>query len=82
MIACTSHHVPHAPVCPPWYPPQKYRLYLKKIGGYTPQERVDSDALQALHEHNVAQMAAQQAAQEAAGGAPSPDPYGALGEAW
>ncbi|KAL6771250.1 ROC75 [Auxenochlorella protothecoides x Auxenochlorella symbiontica] len=49
---------------------QKYRLYLKKIGGFTDRERVDSAALQRIHEQNVAQMAAQQAMQQslAAGG--------------
>ena len=29
---------------------QKYRLYLKKIGGYTEKDKVDHDELQKLHE--------------------------------
>lgn len=43
---------------------QKYRLYLKKIGGHSEKDRVDADALQALHEQNVQHMAAQQAMQQ------------------
>jgi SHAQKYF class myb-like DNA-binding protein len=43
---------------------QKYRLYLKKIGGHSEKDRVDADVLQALHEQNVQHMAAQQAMQQ------------------
>ena len=31
-------------------PLQKYRMYLKKIGGYSDKDKVDPDALQAIHE--------------------------------
>lgn len=31
-------------------PVQKYRMYLKKIGGYSDRDKVDPDALQAIHE--------------------------------
>eukprot|EP00890_Picochlorum_soloecismus_P001593 jgi/Picsp_1/2434/NSC_05895-R1_protein len=43
---------------------QKYRLYLKKIGGYTEKDKVDHDELQKLHETNVEQMASHQAMQQ------------------
>lgn len=43
---------------------QKYRLYLKKIGGYTEKDKVDHDDLQKLHETNVEQMASHQAMQQ------------------
>lgn len=43
---------------------QKYRLYLKKIGGHNEKDRVNADVLQALHEQNVQHMAAQQAMQQ------------------
>lgn len=42
---------------------QKYRLYLKKLGGYAEKDRIDSDVLQTLHEQNVQHLAAQQAMQ-------------------
>lgn len=42
---------------------QKYRLYLKKIGGHSEKDRIDADVLQSLHEQNVQHMAAQQAMQ-------------------
>ena len=40
---------------------QKYRLHLKKMGGYDEKERVDSEVLQRLHEQNIRHLAAQQA---------------------
>lgn len=43
---------------------QKYRIYLKRIGGYTQREKLEPDVLQKLHEQNVQQMAAQQALQQ------------------
>lgn len=64
---------------------QKYRLYLKKIGGYAERDRVDPDLLQRLHEQNVQQMAAQQAVQHsmaaATGGSAylGNQPYAAFG---
>ena len=42
---------------------QKYRLYLKKIGGHSEKDRIDPEVLQSLHEQNVQHMAAQQAMQ-------------------
>eukprot|EP00887_Chlorella_sp_A99_P004595 scaffold4.g4595.t1 len=42
----------------------KYRLYLKKLGGHTEKDKVDVDELQKLHEKNVQQMAQQQAMQQ------------------
>jgi len=43
---------------------QKYRIYLKRIGGYAQREKLEPDVLQRLHEQNVQQMAAQQALQQ------------------
>jgi SHAQKYF class myb-like DNA-binding protein len=43
---------------------QKYRIYLKRIGGYAQREKLESDVLQRLHEQNVQQMATQQALQQ------------------
>ncbi|GAB4823892.1 hypothetical protein N2152v2_010938 [Parachlorella kessleri] len=40
---------------------QKYRLYLKRLGGFNEKDKVEPEALQAIHEQNVQQMAAQQA---------------------
>ncbi|PSC67158.1 Acyl-[acyl-carrier] desaturase chloroplastic [Micractinium conductrix] len=42
---------------------QKYRLHLRRLGGFTEKDRVDVDALQRLHEQNVQQLAAQQVLQ-------------------
>lgn len=63
---------------------QKYRLYLKKIGGYHEKDKIEAEVLQSIHEHNVQQMAAQQAMQHSlaamsggyVGGA---EPYAAFG---
>lgn len=43
---------------------QKYRLYLKKNGGYTAKDKISSDRLQELHEENVQRMASQEAMQQ------------------
>jgi hypothetical protein len=56
---------------------QKYRLYLKKIGGHNEKDRVDADVLQALHEQNVQHMAAQQAMQHSMAAATGPAGVGA-----
>ena len=44
-----------SPVLPPRFPvisvaPQKYRLYLRRLGGLSDKDRADADALQRLHE--------------------------------
>lgn len=42
---------------------QKYRLHLRRLGGFSEKDRVEGEALQRLHEQNVQQMAAQQVLQ-------------------
>lgn len=43
---------------------QKYRIYLKKMGGYAAKDKISTDTLQELHEDNVRQMASQEAMQQ------------------
>ena len=45
---------------------QKYRLFLKKMGGFSSKDKVSVDTLQELHEENIRRMATQEAMQEAA----------------
>lgn len=45
---------------------QKYRLFLKKMGGYSSKDKVSVDRLQELHEENIRRMATQEAMHEAA----------------
>ena len=45
---------------------QKYRLFLKKMGGFTSKDKVSVERLQELHEENIRRMATQEAMQEAA----------------
>lgn len=40
---------------------QKYRMYLKKAGGYSTKEKVSNERLQQLHENNVQEMASREA---------------------
>lgn len=44
LCRTAAHTAPAVP------PAQKYRMYLKKIGGYSDKDKVDPDALQAIHE--------------------------------
>ncbi|KAI7842370.1 hypothetical protein COHA_004009 [Chlorella ohadii] len=53
---------------------QKYRLYLRRLGGLSDRDRVDADALQRLHEQNVQQMAAQQVLQHSLAAMQGPHP--------
>ncbi len=43
---------------------QKYRLYLKKNGGYTTKDKISCERLQELHEENAQRMASQEAMQQ------------------
>lgn len=43
---------------------QKYRMYLKKMGGYSSKEKVSNEKLQELHEANVREMASREAIQQ------------------
>jgi SHAQKYF class myb-like DNA-binding protein len=43
---------------------QKYRIYLKKMGGYTVKDKISTEVYQELHEKNVRQMASQEAMQQ------------------
>ena len=45
---------------------QKYRLFLKKMGGYSSKDTVSADRLQELHEENVRREAMHEAMHEAA----------------
>lgn len=45
---------------------QKYRLFLKKMGGYSSKDKVSVDKLQELHEENIRRMATQEVMHEAA----------------
>lgn len=40
---------------------QKYRMYLKKMGGYSAKDKVSNEKLQKLHEKNVQEMASREA---------------------
>lgn len=53
---------------------QKYRLYLRRLGGLTDRDRADADALQCLHEQNVQQMAVQQVLQHSLAAMQGPPP--------
>lgn len=44
---------------------QKYRIYLKKLGGLSSKDKVTVEQLQELHEENIRRMATEEAAQEA-----------------
>ena len=38
---------------------QKYRLYLKRLGGFNEKDKVEPEALQAIHEVKVNEQACQ-----------------------
>ena len=43
---------------------QKYRIYLKKMGGYIVKDKISTEVYQELHEKNVRHMASQEAMQQ------------------
>ncbi len=59
LAACPCFHTLQSYSTPRYDPPparsrQKYRLYLRRLGGLSDRDRVDADALQRLHEVRLA----------------------------